>query len=293
MRKGTIHIVLTALLLSIAISKSMAATDETGSNVTIVPPNNTLSTVGTTLPNAVGSPGETIAPEGTVAAQPSADLRVKDSTETEKKGSDATPPSQYRGRYFGGKFGINNSSASGAVGAPSASTLAYGLQGGYLQGGYNWDFYLVVVGVGAYIDWNNYAVHSNGIGYGSRAYGLDAKLGVPVGDWMPYAKLGYGHNKGSGDLNLSNVVQNKSNIAIGFEYNFVPRWSAVAEYKRNIFSNRDSSITINNKIFSFGFNYYFDIPLVKKEVELVPEAEIAIPEPVLAPEALPEAPPAP
>jgi hypothetical protein len=67
----------------------------------------------------------------------------------------------------------------------------------------------------------------------------------------------------------------------------------IGEYKRNRFSNRDHSITINNKTFTFGINYYFDIPLIRKKVELAPEDDIPLPEAILAPEALPEAPPAP
>jgi VCBS repeat-containing protein len=204
-----------------------------------------------------------------------------------------TGPSEFRGKYFGGKIGINNSSASGTTSAPSASTLAYVLQGGYLQGGYNWDLRVVVVGVGAYFDWNSYAQHSNGISYGSRAYGVDAKVGLPVGDWLPYFKLGYGYSTGIRDINLRTVAQNRLNGAVGIEYNFAPRWSAIAEYKRNSFSNRNGSITINNKTFTFGFNYYFDISLEEKKVEAAPEPEIVIPPPILAPSALPEAPPAP
>ena len=203
-----------------------------------------------------------------------------------------TGPSEFWGKYFGGKIGINNSSASGTTSAPSASTLAYILQGGYLQGGYNWDL-RVVVGVDAYFDWNSYAKHSNEISYGSRAYGVDAKVGLPVGDWLPYFKLGYGYSTGTRDINLRTVAQNSLNGAVGIEYNFAPRWSAIAEYKRNSFSNRNGSITINNKTFTFGFNYYFDIPLEEKKVEAAPEPEIVIPPPILAPSALPEAPPAP
>jgi len=65
------------------------------------------------------------------------------------------------------------------------------VQGGYLQAGYNWDLYAIVVGLGAYYDVNNYSIHSNNVGYSSRAYGLDTKLGLPVDDWLPYIKLGY------------------------------------------------------------------------------------------------------
>lgn len=309
MRKVTAHIVLTAVLLGTVISQSLAATDEPGSSVTVTSPGNTTDTLppepgtisdtntdaaGNPSPAIVRNPIDTTAPADAGAAKPNADLSIKGSGETASKVTAAAQSSEYRGKYFGGKFGIVNSSASGTTDAPSASTLSYGLQGGYLQAGYNWDLSVVVVGVGAYVDWNNYAIHSNDIAYASRGFGLDAKLGLPVGDWMPYVKLGYGYSTGTRDINLRAVAQNSSNVAVGVEYNFAPRWSAIAEYKRDSFSNRDSSITINNKLFTFGFNYYFDIPLVDtSKKELAPELDLPIPEPILAPTAIPEAPPPP
>jgi len=72
-----------------------------------------------------------------------------------------------------------------------------------------------------------------------------------------------------------------------------PRWTATAEYKKNSFSNKDGSISINNRMLTFGLSYYFDIPLVAATKVEATGPELAIPEPVLAPEAVPEAPPPP
>ncbi len=204
-----------------------------------------------------------------------------------------TEPSPFRGKFFNGRFGLNISNATGAINVPSATTLAYGLQGGYLQGGYNWDLKAIVAGVGVYLDWNNYAIHSNGVGYGSRALGLDAKLGLPVGDWLLYVKRGYGYNDATKDANLGSIKGKSPHSAVGVEYNFAPRWSAIAEYKVNNFSNQDGSMTIKNKIFSFGLSYYFDIPIVAKVEAAVVEEDIPIPQATLAPDAVPEAPPEP
>ena len=207
-----------------------------------------------------------------------------------------TEPSEFRGKYFGGRMGLNRTSSTGTTdvtNVPRATTLAYGLQGGYLQGGYNWDLKFVVAGIGAYLDWNNYAVHSNEIGFATRSVGLDAKLGLPVGDFLPYVKGGYGYNMVPQDKVFPSVTQKRPSGAIGIEYNFASRWSAIVEYKVNNFSNRDGSIKIYTKIFSFGLNYYFDIPRIKKVVEVAPELDIVIPEAEIAPEAVPEAPPAP
>lgn len=314
MRKVAVCIVLAAVLPGADISQSLAATGESGSSATVTSPDNTIETLppepgtmsgtqtnatGNPNPAIVNSPIDTTAPTDTLTAEPNAYSSVNVSGKTEIKGTTVEHTGVLRGKYFGGKFGIVNSSASGTPDAQSASTLAYGLQGGYLQGGYNWDLSVVVVGVGAYYDWNNYTIHTsnsssypNGIKYASHAYGLDAKLGLPAGDWLPYVKFGYGNSTGTRVYH--SVAQKGSNVAAGFEYNFAPRWSAIAEYKMDSFSSRDGSITINNKIFSFGFNYYFDMPLAaESKVELAPEPELAIPEPVLAPESVPEAPPSP
>jgi OOP family OmpA-OmpF porin len=137
------------------------------------------------------------------------------------------------------------------------------------------------------MDWNNYTIHSNDVAYSSRAYGLDARLGVPFEEWLPYVKLGYGRSTGAGNDILGSVAQKSSNIAFGVEYNVASRWSLVAEFKKDSFSNRDKSITINNRIFAFGFNYYFDKPIKDDTVKVV-EEYIPIPEPIIAPDAIPE-----
>lgn len=199
--------------------------------------------------------------------------------------------SDYKGGYIGGKFGINNSSASGAISAPSASTFAYGVQGGYLQGGYNWDVSAATIGVGAYADFNSYEKHENGVEYGSRAYGMDTKLGLPAGDWLPYGKIGYGYSTGTRDLG---AVANKSlNYAIGVEYKLVSRLGAIVEYKGDSFSNKDGSVTIRNRTLSFGLNYYFDRPEVAPIIAVsVPELEqLGLPEPELDTDIASEPPP--
>jgi OmpA-OmpF porin, OOP family len=178
----------------------------------------------------------------------------------------AAQASDYRGAYLGGKIGINNSKATGTVNAPSASTFAYGIQGGYIQGGYNWDVSSAIFGVGAYADFNSYEIHTNGVAYASRGFGVDAKLGLPAGDWLLYGKVGYGYSTGTRDL--SAVSQNSPNAAVGAEYKIARRWGAIAEYKIDTFSNKDGSISIQNRIISFGVNYYFGRPDVTQVVAL-------------------------
>lgn len=300
MRKVTVHILLTAVLLGAAISNSHAATEESGNNATATSHGGTSDTLptepGTASDTKVGAAGDSSEEAATKRLQAEVEAKAAQAAKVKpdagKKSKAEEHSSEFWGKYFGAKFGINNSSVSGTVNAPSASTFAYGVQGGYLQGGYNWELRAIIFGIGTYFEWNNYAVHSNDVGYSSRAYGLDTKLGWAVHDWLPYVKLGYGRSTATSNANLSSVAQYRSNVAVGVEYNVASRWSLIAEYKRANFSNRDESIIIHNKLFAFGFNYYFDKPL-KGEEEKAPEIELAIPEPVLAPDALPEAPPAP
>ena len=204
-----------------------------------------------------------------------------------------TEPSPFRGKFFGGKIGFVKSGATGAISAPDATNFEYGLQGGTLQGGYNWDLKNVVFGVGTYFDWNTYVMHSNGVGYASDAYGFDTKLGLPVGDALLYVKLGYGYSTGLRNQELKAISGNSRNAAIGVEYNFAHRWSVIAEYKKDGFSGRDGSTLIENNLLTFGFNYYFDIPVVIKKAAVVEEVEIVIPDAELAPDAVPDAPPPP
>ena len=192
----------------------------------------------------------------------------------------AAQASIYKGGYLGAKFGINNSAATGTINAPSESTVAYGLQGGYLLGGYNWDLSSVTIGAGIYADFNSNEIHSNGVDYGSQAYGVDAKLGYPLDDWLLYGKIGYGRS--SGTVDLKTVKGKGSNVAIGFEYKIWARWDAIVEYKYDSFSNSDNSTRVRNSIFSFGLNYYFGRPrreqekVAAQEIDLGPGPELDI-----------------
>jgi len=184
--------------------------------------------------------------------------------------------SDYAGGYFGGKFGVNRTSASGTVNSPSHSTFAYGVQGGYLEGGYNLDVKAVTVGLGAYYDYNAYEQLSSGPQFTSWAYGLNAKFGLPIDDWLLYGKYGYGYSTGTRDLSMVN--QRSSNFAFGAEYELVNRWGAVVEYKVDDFSNKDGTIKISNKTLAFGLIYYFDRSDKAKEQAPAPEVDLQ-PEP--------------
>jgi opacity protein-like surface antigen len=301
MRKVCAQILLTTVMMGAAISISHAATDEGGSNSTVTPPGATSDTLppepsaaSDALPPEPGTISDTKAEAAGDSSQDAATKRLKAEIEAKaakeklatSKNKAVVHTTEFWGPYFGAKFGLIDSSVSGTINIPGATTLSYGVQGGYLQAGYNWELSALIVGLGAYLDWNNNALHSNDISYSSSAYGLDIKLGVPVDYWLPYIKLGYGYNTGNKNDGLRVVSQNSPNIAIGVEYNIADRWSLIAEYKINKFSNQDNSVTVHNKLLTFGFNYYFGHPL--KEKAKAAEIDLTIPEPIVAPDAIPE-----
>ncbi|HTN92948.1 MAG TPA: outer membrane beta-barrel protein [Gallionella sp.] len=309
MRKVSAQILLTAVLLGAAITNSIAATEESGNNAAATSTKNTLPPepgAGDTLPPEPGTTSDTLPPEpGAVSeTKPStedaatkrlqAEVEAKAAREKSLAGKSKVKEhaSEFWGKYFGAKIGINNSSVTGTIDIPSASTLAYGAQGGYLQGGYNWELYSTIVGLGVYYDVNNFASHSDNVGYSSRSYGLDFKLGLPVDEWLPYVKLGYGRGMATSNADLNSVSQYGRNIAIGVEFNVAPRWSLIAELKSSKFSNDDNTVTVHNKLLAFGFNYYLDKPLQEAQAQVI-ELNLPVPEPILDPNAVPEAPPAP
>jgi outer membrane immunogenic protein len=194
------------------------------------------------------------------------------------------------GAYLGGRLGINFSSASGAINASNKGTVAYAIQGGYLQGGYIFESKTLLLGVGSYLDWNPLDTHDNGVSYGSRTFGFDAKVGLQLGAWMPYTKLGYGYSTGTKDL--GSVAQNSLNAAFGVEYKIDPQWSLLGEYKTDGFNNKNAGKSIKNKMITFGFNYYFEAPpiIVAPVIIEIEEVETA-PTPVIVPKAVDDAPP--
>ena len=195
------------------------------------------------------------------------------------------------GGYWGARLGVNTSRADGVINAPIKSTAAYVLQGGYLQGGYIFTSKTLVLGVGGYFDWNPSDQHNSpdGVIYGSRSLGMDAKVGLPFGVWMPYTKLGYGYSTGTKELHA--VTGNSLNAAFGVEYKTEPQWSLLGEYKVDGFGGKNGTTSISNKMFTFGFNYYFNAPavFVAPVVEEVFEEEA--PKPVVVPTAVTDAPP--
>ena len=191
----------------------------------------------------------------------------------------AAQASQFDGGFVGVKVGSNSSDVSGLAATGGKSATTYGLDGGY-----NWDMQSFLLGLEVFADSNNSADHSTAAApfttnYGSNAYGVDAKLGLPSGNWMPYARLGYAQTNGTGSA--SAISSGDLHGGLGIEYKFTSNWGASAEWTRSAAKANGSKLSNDN--YTIGLRYYFGVP-----APVVAKAE---PAPAPAPE--PKAAPAP
>lgn len=191
--------------------------------------------------------------------------------------------SEFSGGRIGAKAGTNRADITG-VSAGSATTYGF-------EGGYSWDIKNVLLGIDGFVDFNQKAVHGNSFGttttYGSDVSGVDLKLGLPKGKWLPYAKVGYGSNKWTG-AGLTGSAAG-THMGLGVEYKFAPSWSAAGEY--TAMTGSASGLKSNNNNFTIGVNYYFEkapaapviaAPVVKE----VPKPVPVVPAKVVAPKVI-------
>lgn len=183
--------------------------------------------------------------------------------------------SEFVGGFVGAKVGSNRSDISGLAAASGKSTTTYGLDGGY-----NWDMQRFLLGVDAFADFNGKSDHTTAAApfttnYGSDAYGVDLKLGLPNGNWMPYGRLGYSHTKGTGSA--SAISGGDLHGGLGIEYKYAPSWGVSAEWMRSAAKSNGSKLSNDN--FTVGLRYYFGVAAAAPE----PVAEKAAPAPRLAP----------
>lgn len=171
-------------------------------------------------------------------------------------GMAAAQAGEFDGAYVGGKIGVNRTDMTAVS---RQSPVATGLEGGY-----NWNRNGMLLGVDGFLDFNGKKTHTGvapapaTVHYGSHVYGLDLKLGLPNGNWMPYAKLGYAHVGGRGDVYASAVGDSGAHLGLGVEYKFAPQWSVAGEWTNN--SGKSGATKLDNNNFTLGVNYYFDTP---------------------------------
>ncbi len=164
--------------------------------------------------------------------------------------------SEFDGMFIGGKVGVNNSSISGTPTVSSKNSSTFGIEEGY-----NWDMGSYLLGADFFVDMNQKTTHAvSPVGtqgsYGSSSMGLDLKLGLPSGHWMPYAKMGWDRTTGTvAYANAAFKYTNHLHLGAGVEYKFNPNWSVAVEWTRT--GSKATAATLTNDNFTVGLNYYF------------------------------------
>jgi OOP family OmpA-OmpF porin len=176
---------------------------------------------------------------------------------------------EFDGGWFGAKVGSNQSSVTNY---DSKRATTYGIEAGY-----NWNMGGYLLGVDGFADSSNKAGHTPApYNYGSSAYGLDVKLGIDGGSWLPYAKVGYARTDGTGDAGA--IGGSDVHLGLGVEYKFAPNWSLAGEYANS--SAKTGGLKLNNNNLTLGLNYYFGKPAAPAAPVV---AEAPKPAPVAAP----------
>ncbi len=128
---------------------------------------------------------------------------------------------EFDGGYVGFRIGANRSNISGTAAPGGLDATTIGIEGGYNRG-----MQLFLLGLDVFSDFNNQINN-----YGSDAYGVDMKLGLPYGSWLPYAKLGYANTNGTGS---STAISGGSlHGGMGMEFKYTPNWGVNAEWSRS------------------------------------------------------------
>jgi outer membrane protein OmpA-like peptidoglycan-associated protein len=138
----------------------------------------------------------------------------------------AVEASQFSGGYLGVDVGQNTSSQTSLA---DKTEIYPGLKAGY-----NKDIGKFLLGAELFGD-----VHSSS--YTKDDAGLDARLGLPMNNWMPYLKLGV----------VGTAPGSRSHSGLGLEYSLSDRWSINAEY------TTDKKDAYKNNNIVFGINGFF------------------------------------
>ncbi len=180
--------------------------------------------------------------------------------------------SEFTGGWVGAKAGVNRSdvtNAGAALGSANASTYGF-------EGGYNWDVNSILLGVDGFADYNQKVDHTSSAGtinFGSDVVGADLKAGLPKGQWLPYAKLGFGSNKWTGGVLTGNA--SGAHLGLGVEYKIAPHFSVAGEFTS--MAGKSTGFKSTNNNVTVGINYYFDTPRVAPIVAAIAAVKAAEP----------------
>lgn len=183
--------------------------------------------------------------------------------------------SEFDGPFVGVRIGGSRSDNNAPPNPGGKDATVYGLDGGY-----NWDIQHFLVGIDVF-EYSSSTVDN----YSSDAYGVDLKLGLPKGNWLPYARIGYAHTSSSGST--PEISGDDVHGGVGLEFKFAPSWGVNAEVTGS--SAKSNGYKLNNENVSVGLRYYFGAK------NTAPAPVVAKPEPIAepAPAPIPVAEPAP
>ncbi|WP_245641406.1 porin family protein [Paraburkholderia bannensis] len=145
----------------------------------------------------------------------------------------ASSGSLFSGPYAGFKVGANVSNASGAYSKPTHTTVFPGFTLGY-----GFDVGSLMIGAEAFAD----------LHHGSATFkdgGFDAKIGMPIGQIMPYARMG---------LTLDWPAA-RPHWGVGVEYAVTRNLGVAAEWTGDHSNSKNTNW--NNNSFTLGMHYYF------------------------------------
>ena len=185
-------------------------------------------------------------------------------------GASVAQASEFDGLYIGGKAGLNSSDIVGATTASKENATTYGFEEGY-----NWDMGGYLLGGSFFVDMNQKTGRTTAAVYsGSTTFGLDLKLGLPSGSWMPYAKMGWDRTSGMGVFPASQFkYTNNLHLGLGVEYKLAPNWGLAGEWTKS--ESKIAGSKLRNDNFTIGVNYYFGAS--PAPVAAAPAAVIAAP----------------
>jgi OOP family OmpA-OmpF porin len=161
----------------------------------------------------------------------------------------------FDGAWVGVQAGFNRAKNSGT--APFDANTAGAVA---LQGGYGWNSVGgFVLGPYAFFLDNFDATHLDprnaSISVSSNIYGLGAKLGYPINNFLPYLKVAYAETVANGVPLFSR--QSGFLGGLGLEVKLTPNWSLSAEYTYTApIDNTGDRFT--NQNFMLGVSYYFE-----------------------------------
>lgn len=136
----------------------------------------------------------------------------------------------FGGAYLGVNLGNNTASATSLSDKNSVYVGA--------KVGYDWSWSSILLGVQGFHD-----AHSDS--YTKDDAGVDARLGLPMNRWLPYAKLGV----------VGTTPGERLHGGLGVEYSLADSWAINAEWTTD--SKDANGSTLKNNNIAFGLSYRF------------------------------------